>query len=52
MCLAGSRLLVQRSVYDEFLARYVEAAEALVVGDPRDPNTQIGPLVSTEHSRR
>ncbi|HSN06726.1 MAG TPA: aldehyde dehydrogenase family protein, partial [Candidatus Angelobacter sp.] len=49
VCLAGSRLLVQRSVYDEFLARYVEAAESLVVGDPRDAATQIGPLVTTEH---
>ncbi len=49
VCLAGSRLLVQRSVYDEFLERYVAAAESLVVGDPRDPATQIGPLVSTEH---
>jgi aminomuconate-semialdehyde/2-hydroxymuconate-6-semialdehyde dehydrogenase len=49
VCLAGSRLLVQRSVYDEFLARYIEATEALVVGDPRDSATQIGPLVSAEH---
>ena len=49
VCLAGSRLLVQRSVYDEFLARYIEATEALVVGDPRDSTTQIGPLVSSEH---
>ncbi len=49
VCLAGSRLMVQRAVYDEFLARYVEAAEALVVGDPREPATQIGPMVSTEH---
>ncbi len=49
VCLAGSRLLVQREIYDDFLARYVAAAEALVVGDPRDPTTQIGPLVSTEH---
>jgi aminomuconate-semialdehyde/2-hydroxymuconate-6-semialdehyde dehydrogenase len=49
VCLAGSRLLVQREIYDDFLTRYVAAAEALVVGDPRDPTTQIGPLVSTEH---
>jgi aminomuconate-semialdehyde/2-hydroxymuconate-6-semialdehyde dehydrogenase len=49
VCLAGSRLLVQRSIYDEFLARYIEATEALVVGDPRQAATQIGPLVSTEH---
>jgi aminomuconate-semialdehyde/2-hydroxymuconate-6-semialdehyde dehydrogenase len=49
VCLAGSRLFVQRPVYDEFCARYVAAAEALVVGDPLDASTQIGPLVSVEH---
>ncbi len=49
VCLAGSRLFVQRPVYDEFCARYVAAAEALVVGDPREAATQIGPLVSEEH---
>jgi aminomuconate-semialdehyde/2-hydroxymuconate-6-semialdehyde dehydrogenase len=49
VCLAGSRMFVQRRVYDEFLARFVAAAEALPVGDPRDPATRIGPMVSTEH---
>jgi aminomuconate-semialdehyde/2-hydroxymuconate-6-semialdehyde dehydrogenase len=49
VCLAGSRLLVQRGIYDEFCARYAAAAEDLVVGDPRDPGTQIGPMVSAEH---
>ncbi len=49
VCLAGSRLFVQRPIYDEFCARYVAAAEDLVVGDPREPATQIGPLVSREH---
>jgi aminomuconate-semialdehyde/2-hydroxymuconate-6-semialdehyde dehydrogenase len=49
VCLAGSRLLVQRGIYDEFLARYVEAAERLVVGDPREATTQLGPMVSVEH---
>ena len=49
VCLAGSRLLVQRGIYDEFCSRYVAAAQSLVVGDPRDPVTQIGPLVSGEH---
>jgi aminomuconate-semialdehyde/2-hydroxymuconate-6-semialdehyde dehydrogenase len=49
VCLAGSRLYVQRGVLDEFLARFVAAAEALVVGDPRDPGTQIGPLASETH---
>lgn len=49
VCLAGSRLYVQRGVYDEFVARFVTAAEALVVGDPKDPTTQIGPLSSETH---
>jgi aminomuconate-semialdehyde/2-hydroxymuconate-6-semialdehyde dehydrogenase len=49
VCLAGSRLFVQRPVYDEFVARFVEAAESQVVGDPRDAATQIGPLASEEH---
>lgn len=49
VCLAGSRLLVQRPIYEEFLARFVEGAEAWKVGDPLDPSTQMGPLVSSEH---
>ena len=49
VCLAGSRLYVQREVYDEFLARFVTAAEALRIGDPTDPGTQFGPLASEEH---
>ncbi len=49
VCLAGSRLLVQRPVYDEFLARFVAASESLRVGDPLDASTDMGPLVSPEH---
>lgn len=49
VCLAGSRLYVQRPVLDEFLARFVAAADALVVGDPKDAGTQIGPLSSQTH---
>jgi len=49
VCLAGSRLLVQRPVYEEFLARFVEQAEALPVGNPLDPATRVGPLVTVEH---
>lgn len=52
VCLAGSRLLVQRSIYDEFVARYAEGAAAMRVGDPLDPATQIGPLVSRQHWER
>ncbi|SNR35671.1 aldehyde dehydrogenase [Actinomadura mexicana] len=49
VCLAGSRLFVQREVYQEFLDRFIAAAEALVPGDPKDPATQLGPLASEEH---
>jgi aminomuconate-semialdehyde/2-hydroxymuconate-6-semialdehyde dehydrogenase len=49
VCLAGSRLYVQREVYDEFLERFVRAAEALRFGDPTDPATEFGPLASAEH---
>ncbi len=52
VCLAGSRLYVQRGVYEEFLARFVAAAEALVLGDPKDPATQLGPLASLTHYRK
>jgi aminomuconate-semialdehyde/2-hydroxymuconate-6-semialdehyde dehydrogenase len=52
VCLAGSRLYVQRPLYDEFLARFVVAAEALRLGDPRDANTDLGPLASEEHYRK
>jgi aminomuconate-semialdehyde/2-hydroxymuconate-6-semialdehyde dehydrogenase len=45
LCLAGSRLLVERGALDEFTKRFVEATRALRVGDPKDPDTDLGPLV-------
>jgi aminomuconate-semialdehyde/2-hydroxymuconate-6-semialdehyde dehydrogenase len=52
VCLAGSRLYVQRGVYAEFMDRFVAAAQALVAGDPKDPATQLGPLASEEHYKK
>ncbi len=49
VCLAGSRLFVQRDIYDVFLERYIEAAERLVIGDPSAEGTEFGPLASEEH---
>jgi aminomuconate-semialdehyde/2-hydroxymuconate-6-semialdehyde dehydrogenase len=49
VCLAGSRLYVQREVFDEFVERFVESANALVVGAPADATTAIGPLASKTH---
>jgi len=49
ICLAGSRLFVQKGIYDEFMARFTEAAEALTIGDPFDPATKFSALASKRH---
>jgi 5-carboxymethyl-2-hydroxymuconic-semialdehyde dehydrogenase len=51
-CTAGSRVLVERSIYQEFVARFAERAEAIVVGAPSDPATEVGALVHPEHYAR
>jgi betaine-aldehyde dehydrogenase len=48
-CIAGSRLFVARSIYDEFLTRLAERANALRVGDPASEATQMGPLITAKH---
>jgi 5-carboxymethyl-2-hydroxymuconic-semialdehyde dehydrogenase len=48
-CTAGSRILVERSIYDEFLEKYAARAKHIVVGDPHDPKTEVGALVHPEH---
>lgn len=48
-CTAGSRILVQRSVYDEFVERYAAQAKRVKVGLPSDPKTEVGALVHPEH---
>ncbi len=52
VCLAGTRLIVERSMRDAFLERFVEAAGAIVQGDPRDETTDIGPQITREHFER
>jgi aminomuconate-semialdehyde/2-hydroxymuconate-6-semialdehyde dehydrogenase len=49
ICLCGSRILVERSAYAAFRDAFVERTRALVVGDPLDPRTAVGPLVSQAH---
>jgi acyl-CoA reductase-like NAD-dependent aldehyde dehydrogenase len=51
-CEARSRVLVESSVYDEFVSRFEAAARELKVGDPLDPETQVGSLISPEHRDR
>ncbi|MDQ6752169.1 MAG: 5-carboxymethyl-2-hydroxymuconate semialdehyde dehydrogenase [Actinomycetota bacterium] len=48
-CTAGSRILVERAIYDEFCEKYAARARNIVVGDPHDPKTEVGALVHPEH---
>jgi 5-carboxymethyl-2-hydroxymuconic-semialdehyde dehydrogenase len=48
-CTAGSRILVQQSIYADFAAEFAERARRLRVGDPLDAATLIGPMVSRQH---
>jgi acyl-CoA reductase-like NAD-dependent aldehyde dehydrogenase len=51
-CMAPTRLLVQRTVYDAVVSEVVGLAEVLEVGDPRDPGTLMGPLICAAHCER
>ena len=51
-CIAVQRILVHERAYDEFLARFVARVERLKVGDPMDPATEVGPMISEEAARR
>jgi acyl-CoA reductase-like NAD-dependent aldehyde dehydrogenase len=51
-CTAGSRLLVEESIRDEFVAKLLQRASGMKAGDPLDPKTRLGPLVSEEQMER
>jgi len=51
-CEARSRVLVERPLYDDFVGKFSELASGLKVGDPLDPETQVGSLISNEHRDR
>ena len=46
ICMSGQRLIVEASIYDEFVERFVERVRSLPVGDPSDPSTFIGPVIN------
>ena len=48
-CTAGSRILVQESIYADFAARFAERARGIRVGDPLDESTHVGPMISAPH---
>lgn len=46
ICMSANRIIVQASIYDEFIQKYKEKVSSLSVGDPKDPQTIIGPVVN------
>lgn len=51
-CIAGSRLLLHEAIADEFLERFIALAESIKLGNPLDPETEMGPLTSKMHLDR
>ena len=51
-CISVQRLLIQRDVFEDFTDRFVEQVGALKVGDPRDPDVDIGPMISSRDAER
>ncbi len=52
ICLCGSRILIQRSIYDRFKDDFVAKVKKMAVGDPQDPSTKMGALVSKAHMEK
>jgi acyl-CoA reductase-like NAD-dependent aldehyde dehydrogenase len=52
ICIAGTRLLIERTIYDDFTRRLVEVASRLRIGDPREAGVAVGPLVSAAQRER
>lgn len=52
VCLAGTRILVEETIEAEFLDKVRKAVSQMVVGDPRDPKTRVGPLIHPDHFAR
>ena len=48
-CTAGSRILVQQSIYADFVQKFSERARRITVGDPQDEKTIVGPMISKNH---
>jgi betaine-aldehyde dehydrogenase len=48
-CIAGSRLVLHKSIADEFIERFARLAASIRIGDPLDPTTELGPLTSLQH---
>jgi len=51
-CIAGSRLVLHKSIAEEFMERFTQLAASIKIGDPLDPTTELGPLTSLQHRDR
>jgi betaine-aldehyde dehydrogenase len=51
-CIAGSRLVLHKSIADEFIERFARLASSIRIGNPLDPQTELGPLTSLQHRDR
>jgi glyceraldehyde-3-phosphate dehydrogenase (NADP+) len=52
VCISVQRMFIHESIFDTFLERFIEGARALKVGDPLDPETQLGPMVDGSQAQR
>jgi glyceraldehyde-3-phosphate dehydrogenase (NADP+) len=52
VCISVQRMFIHESIFDTFLERFIEGARALKVGDPLDPETQLGPMVDASQAQR
>ncbi|KAG9296164.1 hypothetical protein G9A89_014756 [Geosiphon pyriformis] len=52
ICLCGSRIFVQEGIYEKFLQEFIKKTRALIVGDPRNPETNVGALISKDHMKK
>jgi len=52
VCLCGSRILIEDSIYDDFVEGFVDSVESMKIGDPSDESTQLGALISAEHLQK
>lgn len=46
VCVQGSRILIHESVHDKFIDLFKEKIKGLIIGNPQDPETQIGPVIT------
>lgn len=52
VCLGTERVYVERPIFERFVERFIAHAEQLVIGDPFEPSTDFGPLISAEHREK